>query len=53
MVEEYPQSADAYDCLDGAYMKAENKDLAVAGYRRSLELNPDNENAKKMPEQLS
>jgi tetratricopeptide (TPR) repeat protein len=52
VVEEYPQSADAYDSLGEAYMTAGKKELAIENYRKSLELNPDNENAKKMLEQL-
>jgi tetratricopeptide (TPR) repeat protein len=52
MVEEFPQSANAYDSRGEAYMKAGNNELAVENYKKSLELNPDNENAKKMLEQL-
>jgi tetratricopeptide (TPR) repeat protein len=52
MVEEFPQSANAYDGRGEAYMKAGNNELAIISYRRSLELNPDNENAKMMLEQL-
>jgi tetratricopeptide (TPR) repeat protein len=51
-VEEYPQSANAYDSLGEAYMKAGNKDLAAESYKKSLELNPDNQIAKEMLEQL-
>jgi len=52
MVSEYPKSANAYDSLAEAYMTAGNKELAIKNYKRSLELNPDNESAKKMLEQL-
>jgi tetratricopeptide (TPR) repeat protein len=52
MVSEYPQSANAYDSCGEAYMRAGNNGLAIENYRKSLELNPDNENAKKMLEQL-
>jgi tetratricopeptide (TPR) repeat protein len=52
MVEEFPQSANAYDSLAEAYMKAGNKERAVENYKKSLELNPDNDNAQKMLEQL-
>jgi tetratricopeptide (TPR) repeat protein len=52
MVEEFPQSANAYDSRGEAYMKAGNKELAIEDYKKSLELNPSNENAKKMLEQL-
>jgi len=52
VVEEYPNSANAYDSLGEAYMTAGNKELAIQHYKKSLELNPVNENAKKMLEQL-
>ena len=52
MVEEFPQSANAYDSRGEAYMRAGNKELAIADYEKSLELNPNNENAKEMLEQL-
>jgi tetratricopeptide (TPR) repeat protein len=52
IVGEYPQSANAYYSLGEAYMKAGNKDLATESYEKSLELNPDNQNAKQMLEQL-
>jgi tetratricopeptide (TPR) repeat protein len=51
-VEEFPQSANAYDSLGEAYMTAGNKELAIQNYKKSLELNPANDNAKKMLEQL-
>jgi tetratricopeptide (TPR) repeat protein len=52
LVEEFPQSANAWDSRGEAYMKAGNKELAIENYRKSLELDPNNENAKKMLEQL-
>ena len=52
MVEEFPLSSNAWDSRGEAYMKAGNKELAIENYKKSLELNPDNENAKKMLEQL-
>lgn len=52
MVLEYPESANAYDSLGEAYMTAGNKGLAIKNYKKSLELNPDNEKAKNMLEQL-
>jgi len=51
-VETYPGSANAYDCLGEAYMKAGEKAPAIANYTKSLELNPDNQNAVKMLEKL-
>jgi len=47
-VEEYPESANAHDSLGEAYMKNCQTDLAIESYARSLELNPDNNNAKEM-----
>ena len=52
MIKEFPESANAYDSRGEAYMKAGNQELAIADYRKSLELNPKNENAKKMLDQL-
>jgi CubicO group peptidase (beta-lactamase class C family) len=40
----YPKSANAWDSLGAAYMTG-GKELAIAYYRKSLELNPDNPNA--------
>ena len=51
-VELYSVSANAYDSLAEAYMKAGNKDLAIKNYEKSLGLNPNNDNAKKMIEEL-
>lgn len=44
-VEVHPQSANAYDSLGEAYMRHGNKELAIANYKKSLELNPKNTNA--------
>lgn len=52
VVEEYPNSANAYDCLGEVYMTAGNKELAIKNYEKSLELEPNNENAKKMLKEL-
>lgn len=46
--ESFPQSWNAFDSLGEAYLKAGNTQLAKASYRRSLELNPKNENAKRI-----
>jgi predicted negative regulator of RcsB-dependent stress response len=42
-----------YDSLGEAYMKAGNKDEAIRNYKKSLELNPKNDNAKKMLEKIN
>jgi len=52
VVLQYPESYNAYDSLGEAFMKAGEKDLAIRNYEKSLELNPKNENAKKMLEDL-
>jgi CubicO group peptidase (beta-lactamase class C family) len=44
-VEMFPQSANAYDSLGEGYMRHGNKELAIANYKKSLELNPKNTNA--------
>lgn len=49
---EFPNSANVYDSLAEGCMLDGNKELAIANYEKSLELNPENDNAKKMLEQL-
>jgi len=44
-VEMYPQSANAYDSLGEGYMVHGDKDLSIANYKKSLELDPKNTNA--------
>jgi len=51
-VQEYPQSANVYDSLGEAYMKAGRKDLAILNYKRSLQLDPGNQNAVEMLKRL-
>ena len=43
----YPDSSDGYGHLGGAYAKAGQKQLAIDNYKKSLELNPANDNAKE------
>ena len=52
-VADYPESPNVYDSLGEAYMKAGNKDEAIRNYKKSLELNPKNDNAKKMLEKIN
>jgi hypothetical protein len=52
-VEVFPRSSNAYDSLGEAYMDNGNKPLAIANYRKSLELNPKNANGAKMLEKLN
>jgi tetratricopeptide (TPR) repeat protein len=46
-VQVFPGSWNAYDSLGEAYMKAGQKQLAIDNYKKSLELNPENDNAKE------
>jgi tetratricopeptide (TPR) repeat protein len=48
----YPGSANAYDSLGEAYMASGDKQLAVVNYRKSLELDPRNQNAVNMLKKL-
>jgi CubicO group peptidase (beta-lactamase class C family) len=45
-VEMNPRAANPYDSLGEAYAVAGNKELAIANYRKSLELDPKNDNAR-------
>jgi len=51
-VELFNDNANTYDSLAEAYMKNDQKELAIKNYEKSLELNPENENAKEMLLQL-
>ena len=51
-VEFYPKDANAYDSLGEAYMIAGEKTLAIKNYEKSLELNPNNTNAREKLESL-
>jgi hypothetical protein len=52
-VELYPNSANAYDSLAEAYLAKGDKALAIANYKKALELNPKSENAAKMLKKLT
>jgi len=52
-VEAYPQSSNVYDSLGEAYLDDGNKPLAIANYRKSLELNPKNRGAVAMLQKLA
>ncbi|MFZ0751384.1 MAG: hypothetical protein WAM70_18620, partial [Pyrinomonadaceae bacterium] len=51
-VEFYPALAGVYDSLGEGYMTNGDKELAITNYRRSLELDPRNKNAKEKLKQL-
>ena len=48
----FPNSWNAWDSLGEVAAKAGLKEKAIAGYRRSLELNPQNKNGQAILEQL-
>ena len=48
----FPKSAKAFDSLGEGYLKAGKKAQAVTNYKRSLELNPANDNARKVLEKI-
>ena len=48
----YPMDANAYDSLAEAQLAAGLKDKSIANYRKSLALDPANENAVKMLERM-
>lgn len=49
----FPKSANAYDSLGEGYLVKGDKKLAIENYKMSLELDPDNENAKEILKQLA
>ncbi len=51
-VQEYPESSNVYDSLGESYMKAGQKELAIANYEKSLQLDPKNQNALEMPKKI-
>lgn len=51
-VEEFPDSWNVYDSLGEAYMVDRQKDKAVKYYKKSIEMNPENENGIKMLQQM-
>jgi CubicO group peptidase (beta-lactamase class C family) len=52
-VAEYPASFNVYDSLGEAYARKGDKELAISNYKRSLDLYPENENARIMVRKLS
>jgi hypothetical protein len=52
-VEQFPDSFNVYDSLAEGYMTAGDNKNAIKYYKKSLKLNPNNDNAKKMLEQIN
>ncbi len=52
-VEQFPKSFNVYDSLGEGYLNDGNVKLAMKNYKKSLELNPNNDNAKKMIDQMN
>lgn len=51
-IEYYPASSNVYDSMGEAYMKNGDSGLAIENYKKSLDLNPANENAREMLKKL-
>ena len=49
----YPDSWNVFDSLGEAYLKDGQVEMAITNYRKSLELDPDNENAKKVLKEIT
>ncbi|MGB6687818.1 MAG: tetratricopeptide repeat protein [Terracidiphilus sp.] len=45
-VDQFPQEWNVYDSLGEAYLKLGSKADAIKNYKRSLELNPNNDNGR-------
>lgn len=52
IVNQYPDSWNAYDSLGEALLKNGKKEEAISMYQKSVALNPDNQNGKKMLERM-
>jgi imidazolonepropionase-like amidohydrolase len=52
-VEAHPQSYNTYDSLAEAYIDNGDRDLAIKNYQKSLELNPENQNAEQKLKKLT
>ena len=46
--EAYPKSGNTWDSLGEAYMDSGDRADAIADYRKSLSINPGNQNAREM-----
>ena len=46
--ETFPKSGNTYDSLGEAYLADGDKKAAIANYKKAVELDPTNENGKKI-----
>ena len=51
-VEAYPESWSVYDTYAEALLKNGNKEMAIVNYRKSIELNPENNDGIKKLKEL-
>jgi predicted alpha/beta superfamily hydrolase len=51
-IKNYPNSFNVYDSMGEAYMIKGEKQMAIKNYEKSILLNPNNDNGKKMLEKL-
>ncbi len=51
-VAKFPESGNAYDSLGEAYLSSGDNELALFNYKKSVALDPSNENGKKVIEEL-
>jgi tetratricopeptide (TPR) repeat protein len=51
-IKNYPNSFNVYDSMGEAYMLKGEKLMAIKNYEKSIQLNPHNDNGKKMLEKL-
>ncbi|MCK8522218.1 serine hydrolase [Aquimarina sp. D1M17] len=52
LVSEFPELSNPYDSLGEAYFMNKQYDLSLVNYKKSLELNPKNDNAVEMIEKI-
>lgn len=50
--QEFPENANAFDSLGEAYLKVGDKTLALLNYQKSLQIDPNNKNAKAIVKSL-
>lgn len=48
----FPNSANTYDSLGEAYLKAGKKELAIGNYKKALAMDPQNKNAERILKEL-